>query len=269
MGQPTGSYPSLLVDTTAKRVVSQAGSVLVVDTARAVGLDAAWSKASAPWRKPLARHDPGKIVLDLAMWLAIGGNCLADIAQLPAEPGVFGLVASDPTVFRLIDTLAADAPRALPAVDAAWAASRTTAWRLGGADAPDHQVDARNPMVIDLDSTLMTAHSEKEHAGPTFKRGFGFPPLGSWSDHADGGAGERLTMLLRRDNAGSNTAADHITVTKQALAQLPFYRRGGRVGRKVLIRTDSAGGTHQFLAWLAGQGLSYSVGFPLTEQIAQ
>lgn len=70
-------------------------------------------------------------------------------------------------------------------------------------------------------------------------------------------------MLLRAGNAGSNTAADHITVTCAALRQLPGHRPGIRPGRRVLIRTDGAGCTHEFLAWLVGQQLSYSVGFLL------
>ncbi len=75
-------------------------------------------------------------------------------------------------------------------------------------------------------------------------------------------------MMLRKGNAGSNTAADHIQVTKDAVRQLPFHRRGGRIGRKVLIRTDGGGGTHEFLKWLSSQGLSYSVGFSLSEDMA-
>src|SRR3712207_4582480 len=90
----------------------------------AVGLDAALSAALARWRRPLARHDPGKIVLDLAISLAMGGDCLADIGQLRAHPQVFGAVASDPTVSRCLDTLAADAPAALAAIAAARAAAQ-------------------------------------------------------------------------------------------------------------------------------------------------
>ena len=74
-------------------------------------------------------------------------------------------------------------------------------------------------------------------------------------------------MMLRPGRAGANTAAEHIAVTKDALRQLPFARRGGRIGRKVLIRADGGGGTHEFLGWLVGQGLSYSVGFGLTQDI--
>ena len=268
MRQPTGSYPRLTVDATAKRVVSQAGGVLLVATAGKVGLDRELSAALAPWRKQSAVLDPGKILLDLAVSVAIGGDCLADISLLRAEPAVFGKVASDPTVSRLVDQLAATSEAALAAIDQARATVRARVWRLAGDQAPDHQVSADHPLDIDLDATLITAHSDKEQAAPTFKRGFGFHPLGSWVDHGTEGTGEPLSMLLRKGNAGSNTAADHIAVTKDALTQLPFHRRGGRTGKKVLIRTDGGGGTHEFLKWLSGQGLSYSVGFTLTDDMA-
>jgi hypothetical protein len=107
----SGLYPRLAVDGQGKKVVSGAGGVLLTRTAATVGLVAGLSAALAPWRRPLTRHDPGKVLLDLAISLALGGDCLADIAQLRAHPQVFGPVASDPTVSRLMDTLAADAPR--------------------------------------------------------------------------------------------------------------------------------------------------------------
>ncbi len=88
-------------------------------------------------------------------------------------------------------------------------------------------------------------------------------------DHGPAGSGEPLTCLLRKGNAGSNTAADHITVVKAALAQLPGHRSGTRPGRKVLIRADGAGATHEFLNWLVTERLSYSVGFTLPDTFAQ
>jgi hypothetical protein len=97
------------------------------------------------------------------------------------------------------------------------------------------------------------------------KRGFGFHPLWAFVDHGADGTGEPLSFLLRKGNAGSNTAADHIAVVKAALAQLPGHKPGTRPGRKVLIRADGAGCTHEFLNWLAGQRLSYSVGFSLPD----
>lgn len=264
-----GLYPRVQTDTDGTAVVSQAGAVALVQTARAAGLDWLLSAALAPWRKPLAVHDPGKVITDLALTLALGGDCLADIALLRAEPAVFGLVASDPTVSRTIDALAADAPRALKAIDTARAAARARVWKLAGAHAPDHAITAEHPLIIDLDATLITAHSEKEQAAPTFKRGFGFHPLWAFCDHGAQGTGEPLTCLLRKGNAGSNTAADHIAVVKAALAQLPGHKPGRRAGRKILIRTDGAGGTHDFLDWLVSQRLSYSVGFTLPDSFAQ
>ena len=105
MKHTTGLYPRLHVDTNGSGAVGQAGGVLLVETIRTSGIDSAMSTALRPWRKPLAIHDPGKIVLDLAVALALGGDCLADVNLLRAEPAVFGPVASDPTVSRLVDTL--------------------------------------------------------------------------------------------------------------------------------------------------------------------
>jgi hypothetical protein len=109
-------------------VVSQAGAVVLVETARASGIAGSLSAGLGPWRKPLAVHDPAKVILDLAIGLVIGGDCLADIALARAEPSVFGPVASDPTVSRTIDALAEDAPRALAAIDAA----RAGTWKRFG-----------------------------------------------------------------------------------------------------------------------------------------
>ena len=100
----------------------------------------------------------------------------------------------------------------------------------------------KNPLVIDLDATLVTAHSEKELAAGTFKRGYGFHPLCAFLDHGAAGTGEPLAIMLRPGNAGSNTAADHIAVVQAALAQLPDYRGRRRGSKKTLVRTDGAGG---------------------------
>ena len=265
MKKPTLYYPRPTIDGAGASVVANAGSTVLLRTAQTVGLSGALRDALTPWRRPLARHDPGKIVLDLAVSLAIGGDCLADLAQLRAAPEVFGVVASDPTVSRCIDALAADAPAALAAINAARAAARARAWALAGDNAPDHAADASSPLVIDVDATLVGAHSEKESAAPTFKRGFGFHPLWAFCDHGAEGTGEPLAFVLRPGNAGSNTVVDHIAVLRAALAQLP----GGHTrGKKVLIRVDGAGGTHELLAWLTRRRLSYSVGFSLPGDLA-
>ena len=110
-------YPAVQPDAGGVGVVSHAGGLALVETVRAAGLDRGLSRALSSWRKPMAVHDPAKVVLDLAVSLALGGDCLADIALLRAAPQVFGRVASDPTVSRTIDALAADAPAALAAID--------------------------------------------------------------------------------------------------------------------------------------------------------
>jgi Transposase DDE domain group 1 len=261
----TGSYPSFTLDATGGPVVSQAGATLLVDAVRTTGLEQALSTASSRWRRPTAIHNPAKIVCDLAITLALGGDCLADIATLRTEPDLFGLVASDPTVSRLFDTLARDADKVLAAVNTARAQVRATTWALADEHAPDHNINPDSPLTVDLDATLLDAHSEKENAAPTFKRGYGFHPLCAFLDHGAAGTGEPLAILLRPGNAGSNTAADHIRVTQDALRQLPFTAKGGRIGRKVLIRTDGAGGTHEFVDWLVARKLSYSLGFTLPD----
>ena len=196
------------------------------------------------WRAPRAVHDPGKIIADLAVAVALGGDCLADIAVLRSQPDLSGPVASDPVVSRLIAQLAADAPRALKAIRAARAAARARAWALAGDAAPGTDGAL---VTVDIDATVVTACSEKDQATPTWKKTFGFHPLAAFADHGREGPGEPLAIMLRPGNAGSNTAADHIEITRLALAQLP-----GHLRRKVLIRADSGGGTHDFLA-LAGQ----------------
>jgi Transposase DDE domain group 1 len=93
---------------------------------------------------------------------------------------------------------------------------------------------------------------------------FGFHPLAAFADHGTGAAGEALPIMLRPGNARSNTASEHIDVIRLALAQVP-----GRLRRRVLIRTDPGGGTSEFLAWLAGRRLHYSVGMTISEDIAE
>ncbi|MEU0738715.1 IS1380 family transposase [Streptomyces sp. NPDC006134] len=262
MKQRTGSYPRVRVRDDGRAVVWQAGSVLLVETVRKTGLDQAVSKALAPWRKPRAVHDPGKVLLDVALAVALGGDCLADIAMLRCEPAVFGPVASDPTVSRLIDTLAASGEKALQAIRSARSEVRNRVWPLAGKNAPD----ADGQVTVGLDGVLVIAHSGKEDAAATWKKTYGHHPLTAFVDHGPGGTGEPVAALLRPGNAGSNTAADHISAARLALAQLPKkYRRG----RQTLIRTDSAGGTHEFVAWLAQRGrwLSCSVGMVITEAI--
>jgi Transposase DDE domain group 1 len=254
----TGFRSKITVSADGRGLVSQAGGLVLAEALRVTGLGRGLSASLERWRAPRAVHDPGKIMADLAVALGLGGDCLADVAVLRAQPELTGPVASDPVISRLVAVLAADAPRALAAIRAARAAARERAWALAGGRAPG----AGGSLIpVDLDATIVLAHSEKEQAAPTWKKTFGFHPLAAFADHGSGGGGEPLAIMLRPGNAGSNTAAEHIEVTRLALAQLPRALR-----RRVLIRTDSGGGTREFLAWVASPGrrLHYSVGMTIT-----
>jgi hypothetical protein len=259
----TGLRSKITVSADGKGLVSQAGGLLLAEALQVTGLGQGLSGALTRWRAPRAVHDPGKIIADLAMALGLGGDCLADVAVLRAQPELAGPVASDPVISRLISALAADAPRALRAIRKARAAARERAWALAGERAPG----ADGSLIpVDLDATIVLAHSEKEKAAPTWKKTFGFHPLAAFADHGAAAGGEPLAIVLRPGNAGSNAAAEHIEVTRLALAQLPRRAR-----RRVLIRTDSGGGTHEFLAWLASPGrrLHYSIGMTITGEMQQ
>ncbi|GAA4510780.1 IS1380 family transposase [Nonomuraea ferruginea] len=260
--QTIASNRKISLSADANGLLSHAGGLLLTRTLATTGLNRALSHELERWRPSRAVHDPGKVIADLALTLALGGDCLADIALLRSQPELFGPIASDPTVSRLIDRLAADETHALKAIRTARATTRQRAWHLAGAHAPG--TDAQ-PVIVDLDATIVISHSDKQHAAPTWKKSYGFHPMTAFADHGPGGGGEPLALLLRPGNAGSNTAADHIATTRLALAQLPRAQR-----RNVLIRTDSGGGTHEFLNWLTrpGRWLKYSIGFTITDDIA-
>jgi hypothetical protein len=228
---------------------------------RVTGLGQGLSQSLARWHAPRAVHDPGKIITDLAAAVALGGDCLADIAILREQPELAGPVASDPVVSRLVSQLAGDLPQALEAIRSARAVARERAWALAGEAAPGADGGL---VTVDLDATIVIAHSEKQEAAPTWKKSFGFHPMTVFADHGAGGSGEPLAIVLRGGSAGSNTAADHIEASRLALAQLPRHLR-----RRVLVRTDSGGGTHGFLEWLTAPSrrLHYSAGMTITEDM--
>lgn len=237
-------------------MISTVGGVLLAQIARITGLDRHLSLGVRLWRRSRAIHDPAKILVDLAITVALGGDCAADIALLRAQPGVFGKVASDPTVSRGIDDLADAGTEALTAIRAARASARAWVWQRVGAPTQDGWI------VLDPDATVLISHSEKENAAKTWKKTFGFHPLLVFCDHGESGTGEPVAGLLRRGNAGSNTAADHLTVLDDALAQIPAHLRQpdehGKV--KVLVRTDAAGATHAFTTRIDQRGMQFSVG---------
>lgn len=235
----------------ATGVVSHSGSALLVELADRLGLTQALGDAMADTRERRSAHEPGAVLRDLALMLADGGDCLSDLGALRDQVDLFGVVASDRTAWR---TIAAVDEAHLVGIQAARARVRARAWAAGAR--PDR-------LVLDIDATLVTAHSEKEDAAATYKRGFGFHPLLCYLD----GSREALSGVLRPGNAGSNTAADHIAVLVDALAQLPGGIGEDPGAHEILVRADSGGASHAFLDAVCGMGMSYSVGFDLTAPV--
>ena len=224
-------------------VVAHAGSVAVRMLADRIGLTDALSAALAR-RGFTPGHDRGRVLVDVATMIAAGGEAIADIDTLRHQRQVLGPVASPPTVWRALDELTPAALRRIehgarqdagPGVEPD---PRRPARLDGGRHRPCGDV-----VVLDVDATIVIAHSEKEQAAATFKKTFGYHPIGVWCDNTS----ELLAASLRPGNAGSNTTADHIDVLTAAIAQVPAGHR-----RKLLVRADGAGASHGLLDWLTG-----------------
>jgi hypothetical protein len=230
-------------------LVNHAGTRLLTDLADRLGLTAALSEAMAATKQRRRGHDRGEVLIDVAVMIADGGDTISDVAVLRDQPDLFGAVASHPTVWR---TLEAADDAALARIKSARAQARAAAW-AAGADPGFY--------VIDLDATLVGAHSEKEQAAPTYKRGFGFHPLLAYLD----ATGEALAGLLRPGNAGSGTAADHITVLDDALDQLPI----DPATVEVIARADSAGWSHGFVEHCRQRRVRFVIGHRLSVDVAR
>jgi hypothetical protein len=197
-----------------------------VQVADKLGLTSALSSRLAVIKQRRRGHDPGRVIRDLAVMLADGGECVSELGAVRDQEALFGAVASDSTAFRVIDRVATE-PGLLDVLRAAHASGRERFWELHGAPVR---------LTIDVDATLITAHSEKEKAAGNYKGGYGFHPLQVYLDETR----EALGSLLRPGNAGSNTAEDHKTVIDLALAQVPAKYIESL---EILVRADSAGAT--------------------------
>ena len=182
--------------------------------------------------------------------LADGGECVSDLGAVREQDALFGPVASDSTAFRTIDRVASSR--------GCWmrSARRTPARVSGSGNCTVRPAG----LTIDVDATLITAHSEKERAAGNYKHGYGFHPLGAYADETR----EALAMLLRPGNAGSNTAADHVTVIDRSLAQIPAEQIETI---EILVRADSAGATHGTADHCHRCDLRFSFGYELTEPV--
>jgi hypothetical protein len=231
-------------------LVSHAGAALVAETADRLGLTSALDRALGELFERSPTHSPGRVVRDLAVMLADGGDALCDLGSVRDQAALFGPVASDATAYRLIERIA-EHPDALERMRGARAEARARAWRRGARP---------RLVVIDLDATLLVAHSDKDGAAGNWKGGYGFHPLLAYLD----GSEEALAGRLRPGNAGANSAEDQIAVLDAALAQLP---KATAAREALLVRADSAGAVHELIDFCRDGRLRFSVGFDLTEPI--
>jgi hypothetical protein len=222
----------------------------VAQVAEEVGLTATLSRGLAGLKQRRRGHDPGRVIRDLAVMLVDGGECVSDLGVVREQDALFGAVASDSTAFRMIDRIASE-PGLLDALRVAHAQARARFWELRGV--PER-------LTLDVDATLITAHSEKEKAAGTYKGGYGFHPLQVYLDETR----EALGGVLRPGNAGSNTATDHVAVLDLALAQIPAEHVEAL---EILVRADTAGATHGLVDYCRDARMRFSVGYELTERV--
>ena len=234
---------NLSVTADGEGLIGHAGAVLLRKLADQCGLTALLGPALArAGKSPLL--DRGVALVSMAVAIALGATSMRDIAVLGHLERVLGAAPSDTTVRRTLEL--AD-PRTLDRIARARAKVRAHVWQLiegTAAGFPWLAIAGKvlaGWLVIDLDATLITAHSDKEGAAPTFKMGYGFHPLAAWCSNTR----ECLAMLLRPGNAGSNTFADHLTVLAAALRQIP-----SRMRSKLLVRVDGAGASHELIKHL-------------------
>jgi len=203
-------------------VVSHAGTELLRELAGFTGLIDAWDKVLIGTYKAAPVHYPGRVLADLSVAIADGADSISDLRVLRDQPRLFGPVASKPTAWRVLDRVSA---AHLSGLRRGRATARARAWAAGA------EPELSSELFLDIDATIVQAHSDKELAAPTWKRTYGFHPLACFLDRPEVSSGEALAAILRPGNAGSNTAADHEVVLHRAIDSLPSTPGPARASR--------------------------------------
>lgn len=286
VGDPALAWSQgLEVEVGGPGTVAQAGVVLPRLLADRLGLTTALAAVVARAGFFPLRHR-GRALVDTTCALAAGATCLSDVEAMTAQEEIFGPGggASDSTLLRALDELAerlgADG---LPGrrLARATATARGRAWeaitsrhgslpavRVAGQDLTRPVTEPGSPrpvLVIRLDATLIEAASPKAQAAGNYKGGFGFHPLTGWCSNI----GDALAVMQRPGNAGSFTAADHLSVLEASFAQIPASWR-----RDVLVSIDGAGASHEVIDYLTsvntapahgrrGRRVEYTIGWPV------
>ncbi|HEY8295060.1 MAG TPA: IS1380 family transposase [Micrococcaceae bacterium] len=267
MQKSTRVFPSVPVTFTGQSLVSHAGVKVLTEFMDALGFGALCEDRLGQFVPAGAKHRPGRLLGSLAAMLAAGGEHVSDLDILRVSPGVYGQLPSNATVSRFFERTVTNPELFGYGIETLTRELRSRVWEAAGSRNPALSATAADPLIIDLDATLVTSHSDKENVAGTYKGGYGFAPFIASVDYGSGhGAGEILACRLRPGNAGANSADDHIRVFETAVAQLPdgfFNDTGALAGEKVLVRTDSAGASRKFLWYLHSQNVQFSVSYPV------
>jgi len=258
----TGWSRDLSVDTGGRDVINHAGAAVLRLLADRTGLTTGLSRALAR-RGFVPVHDRGRVLADTAVLIADGGRVLSDLAALRDQGELYGPIASDPTLWRTLDEIGEPQRRRIARARAntrehVWSLIAGRHGRIPPSQVADRDLD--KTIVIRMDASLVISHSDKEWATGTYKGSWGHHPLMAWCDNT----GESLALLLRKGNAGSNTAADHIDVLDEAITQIP-----ARYRRDLLITVDGAGASHGLVHHITTLNASpwrtvqYSIGWDL------
>lgn len=251
----TAPTERLVVTGDGKGVTGQAGTWMLGQVADRLGIADGLTRAMAGTTERSTAHDRGRVLTQMAMMIAAGGRCVSDLATLRDQPALFGRVPSDATAWRTVND-DVDDQRREQIVQVRQAAVAALAGRAG--------LDTADEVIIDIDATVLHLHSElKQQAAPTFKRGFGFHPMLAFIEPLGVPVG-----MLRPGNATANDSCDHLTVVDQAIGCLPVSWQAGHlpddqavmVGRRVVVRTDTAGGYGKIVRGLAARNLVFYVG---------
>ena len=263
MKKRSGRLGQMRVTADGQGVVSHAGAELLRELAGFTGLIDAWDRALIGTYKSVPVHYPGSVLADLAVAIADGADSISDLKVLRDQPRLFGPVASKPTAWRVLDRVSG---AHLCGLRRGRAEARARAWAAGA------EPDLSSELCLDVDATIVQAHSDKEFAAPTWKRTYGFYPLACFLDRPEVSSGEALAAILRPGNAGSNTAADHEVVLARAIDSIPERARprpGEQSSPSYVVRSDSAGATHHFAKVCREMGVAFSFGFPITAEMRE
>jgi Transposase DDE domain group 1 len=254
--QRSSGAVQLLVSADGRGIESHGGTLLLRRAADRLGLTAGLRRALDGVRV-WDTHAPGLVARDLAVMLADGGTTTRDIETLRRrDDALFPVVASQPTAWRTLEAIAADG-LALGRIFDALAAVREHVWGELGA-APPGWDDPGVAALVDIDATLVTAHSDKGGAAGNSKGGFGYHPIAAWLDRGDG-RGEPLGLLLRSGNAAANSVADNVEVLEQALMWLPARPDG----KPIVVRGDSAMCAKDVVGYARQAGVKVSLSLPI------